>query len=220
MVNNGAGSIANVRKKFHQTHELISTAHHEAGHAIYGLLHYIEVEYVDVFEDKKTKRIMGLTHYSVSEIDAIENSALALDRLIAEICLLYAGLAAERYHFKLISGSDNIPMFIRDLSVGDTSKASSLINKFQLAPPGAKRSQYKKKLIRKVSRELQQNWDAVTVIAHALFQRKRLDFSDLKELLTKKTKNKDFWKEQFKAIERIYLSDEVDEQKLKSILSL
>ena len=63
MTNNGVGTIANVRKKFHSTHELITTSYHEAGHAVYGLLKCMKIEEVSVFENKKTKRIEGFTYY-------------------------------------------------------------------------------------------------------------------------------------------------------------
>lgn len=63
MANNGVGSLKDIRKKFHFTHELISTAYHESGHTIYGLVKLLKIESVCVFENKKSKRIEGFTHY-------------------------------------------------------------------------------------------------------------------------------------------------------------
>lgn len=217
MANNGVGSISDIRKKVTKTYEFISTSYHEAGHTVYGLLHFMKIEGVRVYEDKKMKRIYGFTHYNSPSVDNVEipeaasERAIAekflMDRVVAEIGLSYAGLVAEKQQFKLASGSDKFPLFLKDGSSDDTISASTLIRKFNMAPPGRKRYEYKKKMIKKVGYELQDHWDAVTVIAHALFRRKQLSANDVKDLLTKKTNNKKFWKEQFKIISSIYLEN-------------
>lgn len=214
------GSINDLRKKVTQTQESISTSYHEAGHAIYGLLCSKYIESVYIFENKKTKRIDGFTHYESHEIKNINDSELLNNRLTVEVCLLYAGLAAEKHQFKLMSGSDKFPIFFRDGSSDDTLTASSIIRKHNLAPPGKKRYAYKKKLIKEIIKDLKDNWEAVTLVAHALFKRKKLSFLDLKTILTKKTKNRDFWKEKFKTIDQLYNNaGDLDEKTLKSILS-
>lgn len=219
MTDNSA--IATIRKKFHKTHELISTSYHEAGHAIYGLLHYMNIGDVLVFEDKKSKRIHGFTHYEPSELSKIEDSALFNDRLHAEICLSYAGLVAEKRHFKLISGSDKFPMFLREGSSHDFSEAAALFQKYGLCKPGRERYNYKQKLIKQVNLEMIEHWDAVTLVAHALFEKKKLEFADVKYMLTKKTEDKDFWKKLFKSYEQMYSNSEgLDEKLQKSILSI
>ena len=61
----------------------------------------------------------------------------------------------------------------------------------------------------------------VTIVAHSLFQKKRLNYFDLKEIIIKKSKNKSFWKEQFRTIDYIFDNIGVlDEKALKSILSV
>lgn len=209
MANNGAGSIGDIRKKVTKTYEFISTSYHEAGHAVYGLLHLMRIDSVNVYEDKKLKRIHGFTHYNSTALETIEDTAFLADRAIAEIGLSYAGLVAEKHQFKLASGSDKFPLFLKDGSSEDTMSASAIIRKYNMAPPGRKRYEFKKKMIKKVGYELQDHWDAVTIIAHALFRRKQLSFFDVKELLTKKTKDKKFWKEQFKLIASMY-DDKID----------
>lgn len=212
-------SIDDIRRKVTYTHELISTAYHEAGHTIYGLLHHMKVEMVQVFEDKKSKRICGYTHFNYPFAVEVDDSNLCYKLMKAEICVNYAGLAAERYHFKNVSGSDKFPAFWKNGSSSDTMAAAALIKQYNLAPPGRKRYNFKKKLIRETHRELHCHWEAVVLIAHALFRRKRLYYSDLKELLTKKSENKEFWKEQFKSINNIFENgDDIDENSLKSIL--
>lgn len=219
---NNAGSIANVRKKTYKIHECISTSYHEAGHAVYGLLHCMKINSVSIFEDKKSKRIEGFTQYDDEpKIETIEDPVLLHDRLHAEIGLSYAGLAAEKRYFKIISGSDNFPLFLREGSAPDISEAAALFQKYNIALPGRKRYEYKKKFFRKVDKELQLHWDAVTVIAHNLFKKKKIYFSELKDLLTRKTKNKEFWKNQFKTIHDFSDNGKsLDEKDMKYILSL
>lgn len=206
MANNGIGSISDVRKKVTKTYECISTSYHEAGHTVYGLLHLIKINLVSVYEDKKHKRIYGDTFYDHPELDSFQSN-LKMNRVYAEIGFSCAGLVAEKRQYKLASGSNNCPLFIKDKSSKDTTDASNLIKKYELALPGRKRYEFKKKLIKEVDNQLQDNWDAVTIVAHALFQRKQLNFADLKDLLTKKTNNRKFWKEQFRKISSIYMED-------------
>jgi len=220
MANNGSGTIDKVRKKVTYTHDLISTSYHEAGHVVYALLHCMKVPLVYVFENKKYKRIDGFCHYeSVRELPDIQDEILFAKQLNSEICIKYAGLTSEKYHFKTISGSDKFPMVLRDGSSNDTVTAAALIKQYNLVPPGKKRYSYKKALIKETLSELRQHWDAVTVISHALFNKKRLSYEDIKKLLTKKTKDKEFWKNQFKIIDYIFDHvDALDEKYLKSIL--
>jgi ATP-dependent Zn protease len=212
-------SIVHVRKKFHSLHDLISTSYHEAGHTIYGLLHGMNVESVQVFENKKTKRIDGITYYNPPELDEIQDEQLKLALAESEVCLCYAGLISEKKLFKSISGLDSFPMFLKNGSSTDIAEALSIIIKFNLAEPGLKRYQYKKKLIKKINQELTEHWDAVTAVAHSLNNKKRINFFELKELLIKKTNHREFWKQKFKIQEKLYINrTDLDEIKIKSIL--
>ena len=214
-----AESLSSVRKKVTHTHELISTSHHEAGHTIYALLHFMTIHSVKVFPGKKTKRIEGFTHYDSLDYANLDSAELTVERLNAEVGLSYAGLIAEKYQYKLHSGSDKFPSFL-DGSSKDLREASEIIKKYNIAPPGRKRYNYKKRMVRQVARELQEHWDAVTAVAHALFQKKRLNFNDLKNILTKKTEHKEFWKERMKAIKIFYDKPDIDENEFRSMISL
>src|SRR5258708_40182470 len=99
-----AESLSSVRKKVTHTHELIGTSHHEAGHTIYALLHFMMVYSVRVFQNKKSKRIEGFTHfYPLVETHNLDASPLRDDRLNAEVGFYYAGLVSEKYQYKLHS---------------------------------------------------------------------------------------------------------------------
>lgn len=213
------GTIDKVRKKITHTHDLISTSWHESGHVIFALLCGMRVPSVYVFENKKNKRIEGFCHYeSVKELSDIQDSSLFTEQLKAEISIKYAGLTAEKHYYKIISGSDKFPMFLKDGSSPDISSAADLIKQYNVAQPGKKRYAYKKSLIREILLKLQDHWDAVTAIAHGLIQKKRLFYADIKKILIRKTKNKVFWKEQFKIIDHIF-NDKliIEEADLKDI---
>lgn len=216
------GSIGNIRKKFYETHEFISTAYHEAGHTIYGLLHHVKVESVSVFIDKKSKRIEGFTHYDDNpELANIKDPILLNDRLHTEIGLSYSGLVAEKRYFRMISGSDKFPMFLREGSSNDINSAAALFQKYNLIEAGRKRYNYKKKMMKLIDQELLENWDAISAVAHALFKKNKINYLELQEVLTKKTEHRKFWKEQFKSIDSFYENIEaLDEKHLKYILSL
>lgn len=195
-------SIGEVRKKVTKTYELINTSFHEAGHAVYALLSLMKVSSVYIFEHKIYKRVHGFTQYESHDLD--ENHINFHILLEQEIGLSYAGLLAEKYHYKSISGSDQIPMFIKEGSYEDLLAIRKIIEKYNLAAPGKKRSAYKQKMARKTLSVLIKHWDAIELIAHGLFKHKRLSYDDLRELLTKKSKNKVFWKEQFKNINQSF----------------
>lgn len=214
-------SIDNVRKKFHKIHELISTSYHEAGHTIYGFLHLFKIESVTVFENKKTKRIDGFTSYIDTLVEEIKDEDLLNSRLYSEIGFNYSGLVAEKHYFKMISGSDKFPMFLKDGSSIDIMHAAQLFKKYNISEPGIKRGSYKKKIIKEVDEELGENWEAITIVAHQLIKNKKLNYLELKYLLTHKNSKKEFWKKQFKKIDYFYDEDKVlDENDFKNILSI
>lgn len=196
-------------------YDLIMVCYHEAGHAIYALLHSIKVEGIDIREDKINERIEGLTHYVCLHEDEFGSSPVVNKILTAEVGVKYAGLIAEKEHFKNISGSDKFPSFLKDGSSDDTISAAHLIRKYKLSQPGRKRYIFKKKLINSVSKDLQANWNAVTVLAHFLFSKKKINYPVLKYLLTHKTNNREFWKKKLRAVESIFDSNqEIDDKYL------
>jgi len=216
-----AGSISHVRKKFHSLHDLISTSYHEAGHTVYGLLHGVNVDMVEVFETKKTKRINGITYYHQFHLHEIDDFVLRDNLAKVEVGLCYAGLVAEKRFFKMISGIDRFPLFLKEGSSEDMAEATTIMDKCQLVEAGPKRSKYKKKLIKEVDLELAEHWEAVSLVAHALVKKKRIRAIELKKLLVKKTATPEFWKKKFKISEELHKNCEgLDEKKIRFILSI
>lgn len=196
--------------------ELIATSFHEAGHTIYALLNKFKVLNVSVSFNKESKRIEGYCEYLIPEFSAFKDFHFSQFLAEYEIGIKYAGLTAEKYHFKTISGSDKFPLFLRDGSSDDTMSAATLIKKYNIAPPGKKRYQFKKNKIKEILQILQKNWNDVSLISHSLFAKKKLSFEDLQYILIKKSKNKKFWKNQFKIINGIFNNlEQLDEPDLK-----
>jgi hypothetical protein len=219
MPRNGSEPISTVRKKVTLTHDFVTCSHHEAGHVVYGLLHFMMIYSAYVFMHKQHKRVEGYTQYYSPYFTEIQDPTLLSERVRAEIGLSYAGMMAEKYQNKLYSGIDDFPACIYGYGE-DQREAHDLIVKHNMAPPGRKRYNYKKKMMRQVSRELQEHWDAVTIVAHAMFRKKRLSYDKLRTLLTTKTDNKEFWKERFRAISHYYDNEKsLTEQDFMSMIS-
>lgn len=198
-----SSSIQEIRKKITKTYELISTAYHEAGHTVYALLVQMKVGRVSVFEHKSLKRIHGCTQYESFDLD--KDNIFFETLLEQEIGLSYAGWLAEKHYFQSISGSKSVPMFIKEGSSDDLSSIRKVIQKYNsFLPVGKKRSLYRKKIIKQVMDMLLQHWDAVEIVSHSLFKHKTLSFADLQSILVKKSKNKKFWRNQFKLIKQSF----------------
>jgi hypothetical protein len=196
--------LDSVKSKEAHHFEMLGTSFHEAGHTIYALLHFIIVWSVKIYTDKETQRVDGFTHHMSLQIDKIQDPIVRAQYIQAELGMCYAGMVAEKYQYQLHSGSDKAPHFLRDGSSLDIKMASDLIKKYQLAPAGKKRYNYKQKILRKVAHQLQPYWADVTLVAHGLFRKKRLNAEALQKLLTKKSDNKEFWKQHFRDLADFY----------------
>ena len=186
-------------------YELIFTSHHEAGHAIVGLYNFFQVFNVNVraLDPKTREEKDGATNWYLTVYE--NDTDLKKMMLAFEIQAMYAGLLSERILYKNITGSPKLPM---NLLVGlsyDIKNASSIIRNNNLADPGKDTVEFKKNIQKKTERILLEHWEDVRLIAHTLHKKRKLSFDDLKQLLTKKIPNKDFWKDRFSKIEQIYI---------------
>lgn len=214
---NGAGHLYETTVKLSQNHSMISTCYHEAGHAVCGLLMFMKIPSVSV---EKARRISGETNYEIMNDENINDLDLLHFFNISEININYAGMVAEKILYKDITGSKVFPKVLKEGSELDISRAAEIIKKINLAPPGEKRYQYKKKIMRNLDNLLLSHWDTIKLVSHALFERKKLSHDDLKDLLTKKNIHKEFWKKQFKYIKMfVDQNKSLDSRDIKVILS-
>lgn len=204
-----------VKDKLSSLYIKSSVCFHEAGHVIMGLLHLMRIDVVKICENEDI--FTGSADYDLifSKNDDLE---IFNYNTHSEILLFYAGLNAERLHFKKISGSDQFPLILKEGSGPDTQDAYRLIKKHVNVSPGIERYKFKKKMVKQSQKILEENWDAVVLVAHALFKRKKLNFNDLKKLLTTKTENKEFWKDKFIKINFLFKSKNLTENEVKKIL--
>lgn len=192
--------MTNTLKKQSFDYELIAMSYHEAGHVVSGLHNYIHVFNAKVMTPKN---LDGNTEYYLYESESIKDEELKKIVLVLELQSLYGGLIAEKMYYKDICGSSKFPMHLRIGSSYDMALASAIIRKNDLAVPGKRTVLFKKQVQNDVEQLLSEHWDAVKVIAHSLYRKKRLTFDKLKYLLTRKTDHQDFWRDRFKKIRLI-----------------
>jgi ATP-dependent Zn protease len=192
--------------KLSQNHRYISTCYHEAGHAVCGLLMFMKIPDVSVF---KNRRITGETNYEQILDEKSQSSLFREYQIKSDIFIHYAGLMAEKIFYQDLTGSKIFPNVLKDGVTPDIQEAAQIIKVNNLAPAGRKRYLYKKKMMKEVRTLLEEHWDVVKVVAHALFEKRRLTHSDLKKIICRKTSNKKFWKKQFS-----YINEFVDKTKL------
>jgi hypothetical protein len=210
MAGTGMGDAAEVRKKLSHNFERINACYHESGHAISGLLNFIMIYSISVAakHDRRTWDNLGTVHYEVLlDVEFIkENEQPVLFRRLLEneIQINYAGLAAEKIFYKEIVGTYHLPMIIKFGSYFDRDNAAELVKKYNLAPAGKKRHLLKKELYNRTQQELEQHWGDVKLLAHGLYKKNKLTFSDIKDILGKKSEYKEFWKKRLKEIETCF----------------
>lgn len=214
-------SLQYTQRKLSKMHEQISISYHEAGHAIIGLLGFMNILAVRISESEDGNTFEGFTSYDLLFNDTdIKDNYLTDFQLMSEISMFYAGLAAEKCHFKNASGSDIFPMILKMGSQSDIKEASKLIKKIHHIAPGSQRYNFKNKMMKATMKTLSLHWDAVSVVAHALFKKKKITTQELQKLLSTKTKDKEFWKSHFKKLNYFHnLKENVTQKELKDTLT-
>lgn len=187
-----------ITKQQASDYELIASAYHEAAHTIVGLANLLYVDKVSI-----TINQGGDTDYFVFEADNTKDEWLKRMVLMAEVKTIYAGLVGEKMYYKDICGSINFPSHLKNGSSIDTSMASKLIRKYRLARSGAETFELKQDIRVEVEKLLITHWEAVKTVAHALYRKRKLSFSELKYMLVR-TEEKDYWRDKLKKIKTIY----------------
>lgn len=190
-----------IQKKQAFDYAVIAAAYHEAGHAVCGLHNYLYVYDTFIITNKIKEANTLFYDYGANNL---KDQELKKILLIFELQMFYAGLVAEKMYYKDICGSSHFPMHLRKGSWYDIASASNIIRKNGLAKPGKSSFLLKKQIKYDVENIISEHWDDIKVIAHSLYQKKRLSFDELKFILTKKTNRNEFWKERFKKITIIH----------------
>lgn len=189
---------ANQIRKESKDHSLIITSWHESGHIIIGLFNYFKVQSANIFPPWNDE---GATCYLSINFNNVSKK-LKQELLKFQLESIYAGQISEEKFHKEIAGS--ISSFSRGSSSMDNILATRLIQNHNLAKAGKARILLKKRVKKNLDKVLSKFWDSVRIIAHALYERRSLTFSDIKILLTTQTKHKKFWKNRFRVIEKVY----------------
>jgi hypothetical protein len=199
---------ASITSKQVRDYNAIATSYHEASHTIIALLNYFYVYNVNIVPKPDSYGEMNwwswLDHMSDITTSNIDDQDLCYSIHYSHIGTLYAGLIGERLYYYNACGSDKFPMHLKQGSIYDYQDASFVIRKNKIAKPGRETLLLKKQIQKDIREILENNWEAVKVVAHQLYKKKRLGFDEIKHILTRKTENKMFWKEQFRKIKMIY----------------
>lgn len=196
-------------------YQAVAMTWHEAAHTICGLYNFMHVYFVCIMSNKHED---GNTLYEIYDTDSINNKMLAKILHIYEVQTLYAGLVGEKIYYKDICGSDKFPMHLRIGSSDDIKTAAKIIAKNNLAEPGRNRFIFKKQIQNDTRNILLHYWSDIKLISHVLYRYKELEEDELKYYLTRKSDNKEFWKDRFKDIKFIYNSDVLEEKSLKELI--
>lgn len=211
-------TLPQITKIIARDYELVTTAYHEAGHTISGILCYMQITSACVIDSEK--RIRGETVFdTLSNAAYIDDQQLFAYDVKAMIYLSYAGLAVEKLYYKYTSGSSRFPIVLRDGSSLDIATAAGIIRKYNLSPSGKKRHAFKKRLFNEITEILESHWDDIRLLAHALFAKKKLNYGKIRNILCYNSKNKDFWREKFKAIGKIYQPG-IDQHRIKKLIKM
>lgn len=195
---------------------IIACSFHEASHTVCAIHNCIKISSVHTSSETVNE---GTTDYYTLDVSVFEDNDLLTILLMQELQVLYGGLVGEKIYYREICGSEKFPMHLRIGSSSDISAASNLIVNHDLAKPGKHRMLLKKKIQSDVAAILNEHWSAVKIVAHALYKKKRLSFEELQHLLTRKTDNKDFWKDRFKKIRLLYNeTSNLDETSIRDII--
>jgi hypothetical protein len=197
-------------------YERIASCYHEAGHCIIACLNLFKVDKV-ISVRIEDPLLNGNTELFAFDFVLIKDKSLLDIIYICELQMWYAGLVAEKIYYKEICGSDHFPMILKYGSNADFANASKIIQKFKLAKPGKDRYLFKKKIQENLHNVIMEYWEDIKLISHALYNKKKLYFNDIKSLLTRKSINKNIWKLKFKKIAIIH-NDQSDYELTDSII--
>lgn len=205
-----------ITKKQSCDYEMIASAYHEASHTIAALANFVLIDAVRIAWDKG-----GDTFYSIQyHADETEDPILKKLIVMAELRTIYAGLVGEKIYYKQICGSNKFPAHLKIGSSSDMKVGSDLIRRYKLANPGKETHQLKQDVRQDMEKFLYKHWETVKLLAHTLYRKKKLNFTELKYLLTRAKEDKDFWKDKFKRIKMIYeAKSELSEKVVKNLIS-
>lgn len=194
-------------------YDLIFLAWHEASHTVVAFHNFFQVLYTYI----RVKPEDSITHWYTSK--NIEDLELKRIILLLEMQTEYAGLIGEQLLYKELTGASILP---KNLKVGisdDLKLISDTIRYNNLAKSGKETKLLKKNIQNKTKKIIIEYWNDIKLIAHFLYDKRYLEYKDLKFILTRKSKNKKFWKTRLSKIDSIYGSDDhPNDDTIKSII--
>ena len=183
-------------------YDKLSICYHESSHCIISILSFMQPDTIELTSIPEPEGACKCFYFK--NLKDIEDYNLFKYLFDKDICMRSAGMLGERLLYKKLTNIKVFPNILKSHSREDIKDIANLFKTYNIASPGKKRQIYKNKLIRETSNLLEIYWVDVILLAQSLFQRKKLNYLDIKSILVKKSENRNFWKLQFKKIERIF----------------
>jgi hypothetical protein len=178
-------------------YERIFMCYHESSHILISIINFFKVFSANVMTENDKEGSTNFYNYIYEDFDDLE---LRNHLINCEIQILFAGLIGEKIHYKDICGSEKFSLYLRLGSSSDLKTISNLIKKYNLAIAGKNRKKFKNNLISETNILLETYWKDVKLLSHALYRRRKLNYSEIKYILTKQSENKIFWSERYDKI--------------------
>ncbi len=199
-------------------YQTISTAYHEAGHAIYALTKFCMVDSVKL---SYSKNFAGMTKF-FSYFQEVEDNDLSKYFTLANIEINYAGMVSERILYKKISGLNSFPRYLQIGASIDNQSSFKMIKRYNKNYCSNKKEMLNKQnILLTVEDVLQYFWEDVQGLSHFLLKNREAKFKNLKKILKSGKNNTDnYWDDTFKIIEKFYIQNkkQLTEKEVKEAL--
>jgi ATP-dependent Zn protease len=184
----------------------IAASYHEAAHAFVAAFNYLKVLEINIIDIKDS-----YVHYVPIEYEQTEVL------ISLELQMFYSGLIAEKIYYKDTCGSSIFPANLYG-AYDDTKAAAKLIKIYKALYPNRSSMLFKKQTKKYVKQLLQDNWSSIKLIAYYIYSNEKITGEEFKEFLIKKI-NKQFWRERYRAIEKIHCENKISQSELESIIN-
>ena len=181
-------------------YEMISVAHHEAGHVVLSILGLIIPAEARIFTDSDMGGVTKMFHINVPGKPRNEADAFLVN---GRLRALLAGLVAEQYYYQYTSGL-SLPRRMAAGASMDHRYYRAAVVKNNLARPGAARARLKKEIMEETRALVAQHWDCIRAIAHILIRYRKISYGEITRTILASAKNKRFWKKLIKDLDAVH----------------
>lgn len=187
-----------IKKIISKEYESILTSYHEAGHAVIGLLNYIKIDNICLFNKKD---VYGHSYFFSYKTNC--SNINKKNYYKRQVQFYYGGMAAEQVFYNKCIGTYLLPFILKSYWQSDKTNISYIIRSKKLAKSGSNTKSFKNKILKETISNVNIFWDDIVLISQKLFKCKKIKFNKLKQILCELSANKNYWKSIFLTISKI-----------------